>query len=306
MPEINESKIMSGYITREKILTAEWFRVYSYIIIGAALLAIGYVFFITPHKIVPGGVFGIAIVIYHHFGIPIGIMSLAFNIPLTIIGTKILGPRFGIKTVTGFVLTAVFIDVLTYYNGTKALVPNDILLSSIFGGLLIGAGVGLLFKARATAGGTSIVALILEKYTYQPLSQLTLIVDSIIVSLSLIAFRDWTIPLYSLLVIYILAKTIDVVLQGAAGQKAVIIFSDKYEEIGHVLINNIQRGATLFEAKGMYSYNEKKIIFSVMGRREAEILKMHIRRIDPKAFVTVMEATEILGKGFKSLIPKPD
>ncbi len=297
---------MSGYITKEKLFTAEWFKVYSYIIIGALMLAVGYVFFITPHKIVPGGIFGISIVLYHKFGIPIGVMSLAFNIPLTLLGTKILGPKFGVKTVTGFVLTAVFIDLLTYYNGTKPLVPNDILLSSIFGGLLIGAGVGLLFKARATAGGTSIIALILEKYTYMPLSQLTLIVDSIIVSLSLVAFQDWTIPLYSLLVIYILAKTIDVVLQGAAGQKAVIIFSDKYEEIGKVLINNIQRGATLFEATGMYSNNEKKVVFSVMGRREAEILKMHVRRIDPKAFVTVIEATEILGKGFKSLTPKAD
>ena len=137
--------------------------------------------------------------------------GLILNIPLTIIGVKILGPRFGVKTVVGFVLASVFIDVLSYFWGDKPLVADDVLLSAVFGGVLVGFGLGLIFRSKATSGGSDIIAMIFAKYTRLPVGQLLIYVDSVIVLLGLVVFRDWKIPLYSWIVIFITGKVIDVV-----------------------------------------------------------------------------------------------
>ncbi|MBT5668105.1 MAG: YitT family protein, partial [Lentimicrobiaceae bacterium] len=143
-----------AFIQKDKLFSLRWIRNYSLILIGAFIMASGFVLFITPYKFVPGGVYGISIVIHYLIGTPVGMMALAFDIPLTIIGIKILGPRFGMKTVVGFFSTAIFMDTLTYFYGNEPLVQNDALLSSIFGGLFIGVGLGLIFKAKATSGGS--------------------------------------------------------------------------------------------------------------------------------------------------------
>ncbi len=180
-----------AFIQKDKLFSLRWIRNYSMILIGAFIMASGFVLFITPYKIVPGGVYGISIVLHYMLGTPVGAMALVFDIPLTIIGIKVLGPRFGMKTVVGFFATAIFMDTLTYFYGTEPLVVGDALLSSIFGGLFIGVGLGLIFKAKATSGGSDIVAMIISKYTKMPLGQLMIIVDSIIVLVGLIAFKDW-------------------------------------------------------------------------------------------------------------------
>ena len=140
--------------------------------------------------------------------------ALFFNIPLVIIGTRLLGPRFGTKTIVGFVLTAAFVDILGYLSEYKPLIEGDDLLASIFGGLLMGIGVGFIFRARASSGGTDVIAMIIGKYTRMPLGQLMIIVDSCIVIIGLVAFGDWKVPLYSWITIFIMGKVIDVVLQG--------------------------------------------------------------------------------------------
>lgn len=301
------------YIRPEKIFSKKWFISYSLIVIGSIILAAGFVFFISPYKIVPGGVYGIAIVIHYMTqgvfswapsGLPIGIMGLIMNIPLTIIGIKILGPRFGVKTVVGFVLTSVFMDAITYFYGEAPLVVGDALLSSIFGGLLLGLGLGIIFKSKATSGGSDIVAMILAKYTKMPLGQLMIYVDSAIVLIGLLVFADWKIPLYSWIVIYVCGKTIDVVLQGMSVDKTLFIVSDKFEEIRDRIINELHRGGTYIPGKGMYNGTDKTIIFTVVNRREMALLQEYIHEIDPKAFLTVLEANEILGEGFKSLKEK--
>lgn len=292
------------FIQKDKLFSSKWFKSYSLIALGALFVAAGYVLFITPYKIVPGGVYGISIVMHYLLGTPVGLVALAFNIPLTILAVKILGPRFGAKTVTGFVLTSVFVDSLAYYTKNKPLVENDTLLSCIFGGLLIGLGVGLIFKAKATSGGSDVISMILNKYTKIPVGQMIMIVDSVIVILSLVAFGDWKIPLYSWIVIFIIGKVVDIVLQGVSYDKSVFIISDKHEEIRDRLINDIRRGGTYIAGTGMYNGAEKKIIFTVVSRRELSMLEEYIHRIDPNAFLTVIEANEILGKGFKSLEEK--
>ncbi len=293
-----------SFVTKEKIFSRKWLISYSLIVLGAFILAAGFVLFITPYKIVPGGVYGIGIILYHLTGIPVGLTGLAINIPLFFIGIRVLGPRFGVKTVVGFVLVSFFIDGLTYLWGDVPLVEDDALLSSIFGGVLLGLGLGLIFKSRATSGGTSIVAMIVTRYTRMPLGQSLMLADAVIVLFGLVSFGDWTIPLYSLIVIFITGKVIDLVLEGVSYEKTLFIISEKYEEIAQKILVDLDRGGTFIEGKGMYKQDEKKIIFVNVTRRELAILQDFINQVDPRAFVTVIEASEILGKGFKSLEEK--
>ncbi len=301
-----------SFITKEKIFTKEWFKVYSLIVVGTFIMASGFVFFINPYKIVPGGVYGIAIVIHYltegvfswwPAGIPIGLLGLTMDIPLTLLGLKILGPRFGIKTVFGFILTASFMDLLTYFVGQDdpLQLGDQLLLASVFGGVMIGFGLGLVFRSRATSGGSDIIAMIIKKYTGWPLGQLMIIVDSAIVLVGLAAFGDWKIPLYSWIVIFITGKVIDITLRGISYEKTMFIISDQYEEIRMKIIKDINRGGTVIKGQGLYSEKEKNLIYTTVSRREYQMLKDFIRDIDPKAFVTVIDANEVLGNGFKPL-----
>jgi len=295
---------MALFSVLEKPFTKKWFLSYSFIVIGSFILATAFVFFITPYKIVPGGVYGISIVLHYILGTPVGAMALCFDIPLTIIGMKILGPRFGFKTVLGFSLTAVFTDTLTFIWGFEPLVKGDALLSSIFGGFLCGLGLALIFKSKATSGGSDIVATIIAKYTKLPIGQLMIMVDSVIVLFGFFVFRDWKIPLYSWIVIFITGKVIDGVLEGINYEKSLFIISDKHVEIRDKIIHELNRGGTILDGHGMFNMADRKIIFTVVSRRELIILEEFIQQIDPKAFLTVIDASEILGEGFKSLKEK--
>ncbi len=292
-----------AFVTKEKLFSRKWFYAYSLILIGSFIMAAGFVLFISPYKLVPGGVYGIGIVLYHLTDglIPVGLTGLAFNIPLTIIGIRVLGPRFGVKTIVGFVFASLFIDGLTYFWGNRPLVEDEALLSSIFGGILIGFGLGLIFKAKASSGGSSIMAMLATKYTRIPVGQTLIVIDSVIVLFGLVAFGQWDIPLYSWIVIFITGKVIDVTMEGISYEKTLFIISDKYQEISHKILHDLKRGGTFLEGKGMYNNAEKKIIFVNVSRRELSILTEYINEIDPKAFLTVIEASEILGQGFKSL-----
>jgi len=295
---------MPLFTFKEKPFSKKWFISHILIIIGSFLLACGFVLFITPYKIVPGGVYGISIVLHYLFGTPVGLMALAFDIPLTVIGIKVLGPRFGYKTVLGFSLTAIFTDTLTYFWGFKPLVVGDALLSCIFGGVLLGVGIGLIFRSKATSGGSDIIAMIIAKHSGIPLGRLMIYVDSVIVLFGLLVFRDWKIPLYSWIVIFITGKVIDIVLEGVGSDKSIFIISEKHEEIREKIIHDMNRGGTLIDGKGMFNNADRKIIFTVVNRRELVILESYIHQIDPKAFLTIIDATEILGEGFKSLQEK--
>ncbi|HUM89023.1 MAG TPA: YitT family protein, partial [Prolixibacteraceae bacterium] len=285
-------------IPKESIFSARNFRDYIFIVVGAFILAVGFVYFISPHRIVPGGVYGIAIVVHYLTqgvfpfwpeGIPIGLFGLVLNIPLTYAGIKILGPKFGIKTIAGFVLSSVFMDGITMLRevGDAPLV-DDVLLSCVFGGVLIGFGLGLIFKSRATSGGSDIIAMIIAKYTNRQLGQLMIYVDSAIVLIGLAAFQDWKIPLYSWLVIYITGKAIDATIEGSGYNKALFIISKEHDKIKEKILFDLERGGTYFNGKGMFTNEEKQIIYTVVSRREVAILEQYIHSIDPEAFITVM------------------
>ena len=285
-----------------------WLINYTLMIIGAFIVAAGFVLFITPYKIIPGGVYGISIIIHYLTkgifsfapeGLPIGTMGLLIDIPITFIGIKILGRNFGVRNVFGLVLTSIFIDLLSYIWGFKPLVENDPLLSTLFGGVLLGFGLGLIFRAKGATGGTDTIAMIIAKYTRMPVGQLLIYVDSVIVLIGLIAFGDWKIPLYSWITIFITGKVVDSVIQGLSYDKTVIIISDKYEEIRKKILYDLDRGGTYFLAQGMYGGREKKVIYTNVTRRELATLIEYIKEIDPHAFLTVINANEIIGHGFK-------
>ena len=272
------------------------------IMTGTFILAVSIVFFITPYKLVPGGVYGISIIFHHLIGTPIGLMALLMDIPLLLIGVRILGKGFGVKTIMGIVFTAVFVDLLGQLWGYSPLVEDDALLSAIFGGVLAGLGLGIVFRAKATSGGTDIVAMILSKYTRLPVGQSLIYVDSAIVLIGLAAFHDWKIPLYSWIVIFVSGKVIDLVIEGVSVNKVVVIISDKHEEIRKKIIIDMERGGTYLIAQGLYEGAEKKVIYTNISRRELPVLLAHIREIDPAAFVSVINANDVLGDGFKPLI----
>jgi uncharacterized membrane-anchored protein YitT (DUF2179 family) len=286
---------------------------YTMIVLGSFILAAGFVLFITPYKIVPGGVFGIGIVVnyltqdlfsFAPEGFPIGLFGLLMNIPLTILGIKVLGPRFGVKTIIGFIFSSMFIDILTFYWGTSPLVADDAFLSSVFGGVFLGFGLGLIFKTNATSGGSDIIAMIFSKFTSLPPGHMLIYVDSAIVLFALIVFKDWRIPLYSWISIFITGRVIDATIQGTNYGKAVFIVSDKHEEIKDKILYGLDRGGTYFFGEGMYEGKHKKVIYTNINRRELTILQSFISDIDPDAFMTVFNANEIIGDGFKPLKEK--
>lgn len=284
---------------QEKLFSKLWFSNYAKVILGSFVLAVGVVFFIVPFHVVPGGVYGISILINHLSGLPIGIMALIINIPLFIWGIKVLGAQFGVKTFLSIVLTAIFIDAMTHFSGGKALTA-DILVSSMFGGVFIGAGIALVIRGDATTGGTDIIAQIISKYTKIPVGQLFLLVDGLIILGSVLVFRKIDLAPYAIIAIFSISKTIDAILNGLDHRKAVFIVSKEHEKIRSKILNDMDRGGTYLMSKGLfYKEEDRNIIFSALSRKEVARLQGFIKQIDPDAFLAVLDTREIIGSGFK-------
>lgn len=296
-----------AFITKEKFLSNEWLSAYTYLVIGSIIFAVSDILFVVPYKLAPGGVYGIATVLNTMFGWKISYCTLAMEVPLVILGTIILGPRFGIKTILSITVILITVWIMeTYISVGYPKVILDPMLNTIVAGVFYGISIGLIFKSRATSGGSDIIAMILAKFTKLSLGKLVMIVDGIIVLFTLIQPTEtgaigWEFVIYSLIIIYIEGKIIDMVVSGASYHKTVMIVSDKYESISSKINNDLKRGATIFSGTGAYSGEGRKMIYSVMSRRELEILKLHIKEVDSDAFVNVTEANEIIGAGFKSL-----
>ena len=305
----NRYKNKQNQQVMDKAKVKELVRDYCMILLGTAIMAVGYVVFVSPLKLAPGGVYGIAIILHHLFNFPIGLSGLCLDLPLLLIGTLWLGPKFGAKTVASVLALPPFISVLEYFYGYEPLVsdPAATVILVLFGSVLIGLGLGIIFKTRATSGGTDIIAMIIAKYLkHISLGKIVIVVDSTVVLLSLVAFNDWTIPLYSWLVIYIEGIIIDKVVSGGQSGKAVMIISEKPEEIKDCILQKLQRGGTFIKGEGMYNHSEKKIIYTTVSRKQLPQLIHYVHETDPAAFLSVLEASEVLGNGFASLKEKAE
>lgn len=287
-----------------------WF----YIILGAALVSIAFVLFITPYQIVPGGVYGAGVVFNYMFpSLEVGTYGLLLDVPLLLISFWLFGGKFGVKTITAALIIPVIMDSLTYIIGDKNPVTmlggsinltDDILLACIFGGVIMGAGVSLILKSHATSGGTDIVAMIVSKYMHIPISKSLLMVDSLVVAFGLIVFGDWKVPLYSLITIYVSTKVIDLIIEGGSGDKLLFILSSRNEEIRNYIIDDLSRGGTFVKSAGMYTDSPKDMIFVVVSRREVTLMQDFVRKCDPNSFMVVVNAHETLGDGFKKFTEK--
>ncbi len=306
---------------KEKIFSMRWFQTWGTLLLGSMVIALGYTFFMTPYQIVPGGIYGISTILNWKLGFPIGMAALCFNLPLSLIGFKILGRDFGFRTFICFWLVAFFADgypwLLEHVFGYSSAFAHDplqlvkggiehpeagtegVLLASIFGGVVIGVGGGLIFKSRSSSAGTDVVAAVLHKSTRRPLGQMQMMVDLIIVVLGFIAFPDWKTPFYSLITIFIMGKVIDIVVSGYANEKTFFIISEKTEEIRHYILTDLNRGGSILPVNGMWNRTEKEMIMTVVTRKEVTILQRAIQHIDPNAFTMILNAQEIMGRGFK-------
>jgi uncharacterized membrane-anchored protein YitT (DUF2179 family) len=279
------------------------------VVAGSFVMAAGFVLFIYPYHIVPGGVYGAGGVLHYLYPkIDSGMFGLMMDIPLMLIGMRVFGGMFGARTVLAAILTSLFIIMLTNLIGEDAAtmlgghinLSDDVLLACIFGGVLIGVGVGLVLKTRATTGGTDIISMLLTKYTHLRFSQAMIIVDSSVVVFGIVVMGDWLIPLYSLVTIYVTARVIDLVIDGASYDKLLFIISDKNAQLEDFIMCEMGRGATYIKSSGMYTGKGREMIFLVVSRREVAAVQNKVKDVDPDAFLVVVNAHETFGDGFKS------
>lgn len=282
---------------------------YLLILAGALLQAVAYVLFFAPHSIVPGGVYGITIILHHLTkgvfsfapdGLPMGIMALFFNIPLLILASRKLGLRSGARTIVAFVAIAIFTDIIEALSGGRALIEDDVLLSALFGGLLLGVGVYLVISSYGTNAGTDVLARVISRSWGLSLSGVILVIDSIVVILGMLAFMDWLVPIYSLMAILAYSATIDK-LNITNPNCMLTIVTDKMDDVKQFILYETGHGGSYVDARGLYTDNEKKMIIAVVSKREASACETRIRKIDPAAFVVITDAHDVNGNGFLSV-----
>lgn len=269
----------------------------SLIIVGCALAGIGTATFLLPNQISSGGFAGIATVIYYFFNVQMGSTILILNIPLFILGYIKLGKKFIFKTIIATFLYSKFIDVFSVFN----FYTEDRLLSSIYGGILIGLGLAIVLKAEASTGGTDLIAHLAQNFNINiKMSNVIVFVDIIVVIINLIAFKDLEIGLYSAISIYIIGKMIDIVFEGINFSKIIYIISDKHEEILEIINKEVKKGATALYGRGSFTGKNKMVIMCVSKRRDIDKIKTISRKIDRNSFIIITEAREVYGLGFKN------
>lgn len=298
------------FVVNLTIMKQEVIKHWIFIVLGAILISVAFVLFITPYQIVPGGVYGAGVVFNYLFpAIQVGTYGLMLDVPLLLISFWVFGGKFGAKTITAALIIPIIMDSMTYLIGDKNPVTmlrgsinltDDVLLACLFGGVIMGVGVSLILKSHATSGGTDIIAMIVSKYFKLPISRSLLIVDSFIVLFGLIVFGDWKVPLYSLVTIFICTKVVDFVLEGGSNDKLLFILSEKKEVICQYILNDLSRGGTVIKSAGMYTNAPKEMIFVVISRSEMAMVQDFVRHQDPTAFMVVVNAHETLGDGFKT------
>ena len=259
-------------------------------------MSIGVCFFLLPNKLSSGGFSGIATILYYLLKYPMGTTTIILNIPLFIIAYIKLGKRFFIKAVCGTFFLSIFLNLL---NNVQA-ITYDRLLSSIYGGILIGIGTSLILKNKASTGGSDLLSNIISKYNNNyKTGHLIVIIDIIIITLNVIIFKDIEIGLYSAVAIYLSGQMIDLIFEGTHFTKMVFIISDKYEEIANQISKQIRRGSTGIYAKGMYRNTDEMLLWCVASRKEVIKIKEIAKKIDKKSFVVIFNAREAFGLGFK-------
>ena len=326
--KVDTKKLFNELVSN--ITSPQWWWSWFMIILGCALLAAGYVLFISPYNIVPGGVYGAGIVLHNLFPeIRIGTFGYMFDTVLLVLAFISFGPRFGSKTVVAALLTPGLMNLFTrlVYPTEEAMQSLDpslmlggvldmsdhLMLTTIVGAVVLGVGVGFVVRQQATTGGTDIVAMMIQKYCHISFSQGVLIADSVVVLAGLLVIgfgigggepHGWQLSFYSLIAIYVSSRILAFMLDGASYDRIIFIITSHHnEEFRRYILEEMDRSGTYIKTSGMYTNEEKEMIFLVVPRRELVKVQRAIKDYDPKAFMVVANAYNTFGEGFK---PLPD
>lgn len=321
----------------EPVGTFAWWRSMFAIVLGCLIMAVGYSYFVSPYNIVPGGVYGMGIVLHNVFpSIQVGTFGYMIDVPLLASAIIVFGRQFGGRTLFAACLTPGLINLLSWIafpnqEALEALDPkqlfggvidlsNDLMLASLLGAVLIGLGVGLVLRNQATTGGTDIIAMYLQKFAKMKFSTGILLADSCVVlsGLLVIGFGvgsgadreaveggSWLLSFYSLITIYVSSRVLAYVIDGASYDKLLFIISENHHaELRDFIIEDMDRSGTYIKGKGMYTDQDREMIFVVVSRKEVHLVQNKVREIDPKAFMVVTDAYETFGEGFKQFSDK--
>ena len=316
----------------EPVGTFAWWRSMFAIVLGCLIMAVGYSYFVSPYNIVPGGVYGMGIVLHNVFpSIQVGTFGYMIDVPLLASAIIVFGRQFGGRTLFAACLTPGLINLLSWIafpnqEALEALDPkqlfggvidlsNDLMLASLLGAVLIGLGVGLVLRNQATTGGTDIIAMYLQKFAKMKFSTGILLADSCVVLSGLLvigfgvgsgADREAVeggsrlLSFYSLITIYVSSRVLAYVIDGASYDKLLFIISENHHaELRDFIIEDMDRSGTYIKGKGMYTDQDREMIFVVVSRKEVHLVQNKVREIDPKAFMVVTDAYETFGEGFK-------
>jgi len=265
------------------------------ITIGAIITAISLNMFLIPNKIAAGGVSGLATVLHYLLNWPVGIIMLAFNIPLFILGVRTMGARYGFNTLFGAGILSVAIDLTAPFT---PVLTSDLLLSSLYGGVVGGIGLGLVFRSKGNTAGTALAAVLLNKWLGIRIGQAMMAADFFVIVFAGVAFKSPELGLYALISMFVSGQIIDLVQEGPSSSKAFFVMSSKPDVVAATILSELDRGVTMFHAKGCYTGEAREMLLCVVSTSEVTELKELIYQIDPKAFVIVTSAHEVLGEGF--------
>jgi uncharacterized membrane-anchored protein YitT (DUF2179 family) len=291
-------------LARRVLLRTPWGNVTGRLVVDLALIAIGALLmalsvdtFLNPNNVVPGGFTALAIFANRLWGWQIGVTLLVLNVPFLLAGMRVLGVQFGPKTVFAVALSSLAIDAL---RPVVPVVQGEPLLYTLYGGLLYGLGMGLVFRANATSGGTEIPAKLLEHYFGIRMSTSLLAMDVAILMLA--AFFFGLAPaLYALIAAWVMARIVDAVESGFNASDTAFIITDQIDRVRSAILNELGRGATLLRGQGGFTGSERIVLFTVVNRRQVRALREIVQRSDPDAFMVISPSNEVLGEGFKPL-----
>ena len=264
------------------------------IIVGAVFMAMGIELFLVPNQLLDGGIVGISIILSHLTGLQIGLFIFLLNIPFFFIGYKQIGKTFALSTVLGITV----LSICTYFLHPVARFTDDLLLATVFGGIVLGIGVGLVIRYGGSLDGTEILAILFSTKTAFSVGEIIMFFNLMIFTIAGFVFT-WEQAMYSVLAYFIAYKTIDIVIQGMDESKSVYIISDFVDEVGEAIMDRLGRGVTYLHGEGAYTGDDKKIIFTVITRLEEAKLKTIVEDIDTQAFVAIGNIAEVRGGRFK-------
>ncbi|MDQ0898793.1 MULTISPECIES: YitT family protein [unclassified Paenibacillus] len=278
----------------QKLTRFKFLRRVLFMIIGSALFSVGLEIFLVPNNIIDGGVVGISIIVSHLTNIPIGIFLVLLNLPFLLLGYKQIGKTFALSTLFSVVLMSIGTTLL---HPVEA-ITIDPLLAAVFGGIILGIGVGLVIRSGGSLDGTEIVAIVFSKKSPFSVGEIVMFFNFFILASAGFVF-GWDHAMYSLIAYYIAFKMIDITIEGLDQSKAVWIISDESEKIGETITFRLGRGVTYLKGEGAFTGDEKKVIFSVITRLEEAKLKSILDELDPKAFLAIGNIHDVKGGRFK-------